>query len=86
MPNLRIRFHPAAASEVEAAVQWYAERSPVAARAFMAEVNTCVEWVGVGGKFNNVSELTAHTIVFFAVLGVCRCVPPLKAGRRATRY
>jgi plasmid stabilization system protein ParE len=46
VPNIRIRFHPAAAAEVEAAVQWYAERSLVAARAFAAEVNACVERVG----------------------------------------
>jgi plasmid stabilization system protein ParE len=46
VPNIRIRFHPAAAAEVEAAVQWYAERSPVAARAFASEVNACVERVG----------------------------------------
>lgn len=45
MPNVRISFHPAAAAEVEAAVQWYVERSPVAARAFAAEVNACVERV-----------------------------------------
>jgi plasmid stabilization system protein ParE len=45
MPNVRISFHPAAAAEVEAAVQWYAERSPVAARAFAVEVNACVERV-----------------------------------------
>jgi plasmid stabilization system protein ParE len=45
VPNVRIRFHPAAAAEVEAAVQWYAERSPIAARAFVAEVNACVERV-----------------------------------------
>ncbi|HEY5868494.1 MAG TPA: hypothetical protein VI542_23530 [Candidatus Tectomicrobia bacterium] len=46
MPNVRISFHPAAVAEVEAAVQWYAERSPVAARAFAVEVNACVERVG----------------------------------------
>ena len=45
MPHVQIRFHPAAAAEVEAAVQWYAERSPIAADAFVAEVNTCVERV-----------------------------------------
>jgi plasmid stabilization system protein ParE len=27
-------------------MQWYAERSPIAARAFATEVNTCVERVG----------------------------------------
>jgi plasmid stabilization system protein ParE len=46
VPNVRISLHPAAVAEVEAAVQWYAERSPVAARAFAAEVNACVERVG----------------------------------------
>jgi plasmid stabilization system protein ParE len=46
VPDARIRFHPAAAAEVEAAMQWYAERSPIAARAFATEVNTCVERVG----------------------------------------
>ena len=39
MPHVQIRFHPAAAAEVEAAVQWYAERSPIAADAFAAEVS-----------------------------------------------
>ena len=46
MANERIRFHPAAAAEVEAAARWYAERSPVAARAFATEVSACVERVG----------------------------------------
>ena len=32
--------------EVEAAVQWYAERSSIAAQAFATEVNACVERVG----------------------------------------
>ena len=45
MPHVQIRFHPAAAAEVEAAVQWYAARSPIAADAFVAEVNTCMERV-----------------------------------------
>lgn len=42
MPNARVRFHPAAAAEVEAAVQWYAERNSIAAQAFATEVNACV--------------------------------------------
>lgn len=45
MPNIRISFHPAAVAEMEAALQWYTERSPSAARAFAAEVNACVERV-----------------------------------------
>jgi plasmid stabilization system protein ParE len=39
VPKMRIRFHPAAAAEVDAAVRWYTDRSPVAARAFAEEVN-----------------------------------------------
>jgi plasmid stabilization system protein ParE len=46
VPNARIGFHPAAAAEVEAAGQWDAERSPIAAQAFATEVNACVERVG----------------------------------------
>jgi plasmid stabilization system protein ParE len=45
VPNVRVSFHPAAAAEVDDAVQWYAERSPVAARTFTAEVTACVERV-----------------------------------------
>ena len=45
MPNIRISFHPSAATEVEAAVRWYAERSLAAARAFAAKVSSCVHRV-----------------------------------------
>lgn len=46
MPNIRISFHPAAAAEVEAAVRWYADRSYVAARAFVMEVSAGLERLG----------------------------------------
>ena len=45
MANIRIRFHPDAEAEAEAATLWYAERSPVAARAFVAELSACVNRV-----------------------------------------
>ncbi|MBI3014455.1 MAG: type II toxin-antitoxin system RelE/ParE family toxin [Candidatus Tectomicrobia bacterium] len=45
MPPIKVRFHPAAAAEVETARQWYAERSPLAARAFLAEMDLSVERV-----------------------------------------
>ncbi|MFN0197859.1 MAG: type II toxin-antitoxin system RelE/ParE family toxin [Planctomycetaceae bacterium] len=45
MPNVPIKFHSAAVAEVEAAVKWYAERSPIAAGAFAAEVDACIERV-----------------------------------------
>jgi plasmid stabilization system protein ParE len=45
MPEIRLRVHPAAAAELEAAARWYAARSPIAAGAFVREVNTCIERV-----------------------------------------
>jgi plasmid stabilization system protein ParE len=45
MPEIRLRVHPAVAAELEAAVQWYAARSPRATGAFVWEVNTCIERV-----------------------------------------
>lgn len=45
MPPIKVSFHPQAAGEVEAARQWYAERSPLAARAFIAEIELAMERV-----------------------------------------
>ena len=38
-----VEFHPEALAEVEAAVAWYAERSPSAAVAFITELERAVE-------------------------------------------
>ena len=38
-----IGFHPEALQEAEAARDWYAERSPVASRAFVIELTHAVE-------------------------------------------
>lgn len=43
MPPIKVSFHPEAAEEVETTRQWYAERSPLAARAFLAELDLGVE-------------------------------------------
>lgn len=43
MPPIKISFHPQAAEEVATARQWYAERSPLAATAFLAELDLGVE-------------------------------------------
>ena len=40
-----VEFHPAAAEEAETTRQWYAERSLVAARAFLTELMHAVEQV-----------------------------------------
>ena len=38
-----IDFHPAASDEAEAAYDWYAERSPIAAARFREELDAAVE-------------------------------------------
>ncbi len=43
MPPIKVSFHPEAAKEVGIAQQWYAERSPLTARAFPAELDLGVE-------------------------------------------
>lgn len=40
-----IEFHPAAAEEADAAVEWYAERSSAVARGFLNELALCVDRV-----------------------------------------
>jgi toxin ParE1/3/4 len=40
--ELDIRFHPLAADEAEGARAWYAERNPVAANLFLAELEAAV--------------------------------------------
>ena len=45
MDDKAIVFHPSAAAEAEAAFNWYHERSLIAARAFILELNQAVEKV-----------------------------------------
>ncbi|MBI5166220.1 MAG: type II toxin-antitoxin system RelE/ParE family toxin [candidate division NC10 bacterium] len=45
MPLPNVEFHPAAAEEVAAAVQWYRERSEEAARALVAELDRAVAMI-----------------------------------------
>ena len=45
MPSAKIRLHPAAEQEVEAAFDWYLERNPAAARAFLTELQQAIERV-----------------------------------------
>ena len=40
-----IEFHPAAVAEAEAARDWYAQRSPIAARAFLSALLQAVDKV-----------------------------------------
>jgi plasmid stabilization system protein ParE len=45
--QLPVEFHPEAAAELERAYDWYAERSIVAARAFLAEIVVSVDDLAV---------------------------------------
>ncbi|MFI5092054.1 MAG: type II toxin-antitoxin system RelE/ParE family toxin [Candidatus Acidiferrum sp.] len=38
-------FHPAAVAEAEDAVRWYRERSPLAAKRFLAELNQVIDTI-----------------------------------------
>jgi len=43
MASKRIEFHEEAADEYEAAIDWYFERSPIAAQKFADEINHAIE-------------------------------------------
>ena len=43
MPPIKVSFHPEAAEEVETARKWYAARSLLTARAFLAELDLAVD-------------------------------------------
>ena len=45
MASKRIEFHEEAADEYEAAIDWYFERSPIAAQKFADEINHAIESV-----------------------------------------
>jgi plasmid stabilization system protein ParE len=44
---MRVRFHPAAAAEVERAQAWYSERSLLAAAGFLQELTRAIQRVHV---------------------------------------
>jgi toxin ParE1/3/4 len=45
MAPRNVRFHPAAEAEAQRAYQWYDERNPTAARAFLADLDHAVRRV-----------------------------------------
>lgn len=65
MPSLVLEFHPEAEEDARNAREWYAERSPVAARAFLAEL------IGVAER---VAEMPARYPAYLA--GTRRCFFP----------
>ena len=45
MPSAAVRFHPAAAQEVESTYDWYAARDPAVAHGFREELRRAIETV-----------------------------------------
>ena len=60
MPLAKVSFHPEAAEEVETARQWYAERSPPIAKAFLVELDLAVERVREALHSRHQVPLTGH--------------------------
>ncbi|WP_414707235.1 type II toxin-antitoxin system RelE/ParE family toxin [Rudaea sp.] len=46
MGTRRVEFHPSAAEEIERARAWYATRNPIAAHAFVVELEQSVKRIG----------------------------------------
>jgi plasmid stabilization system protein ParE len=42
-----VEFHPEAVAEAHAAREWYCQRSPAAAAAFLAELDSAIERIGL---------------------------------------
>ncbi len=59
-----IDFHPKALQEAEAARDWYAERSPVASRAFVIELTHAVEQVAESPEMWPQYDLDTRRYVF----------------------
>lgn len=63
MTDRRVELHPEALTETEAALSWYAERSPRAAAAFLAEIDHAISsiveaprrWPVLGGEYRRIA-------------------------------
>jgi hypothetical protein len=64
--TLRVEFHPAAEDEILTALSWYAERSTLAASAFLHEVNLVVERM-TEGRIVGRSSCGIRDVSFFRV-------------------
>lgn len=60
---MRVRFHPAAAAEVERAQAWYEERSALAAAAFLQELTRAVQRIRVAPERYPTAEHGTRRIV-----------------------
>ena len=61
---MRVRFHPAAAGEVERAQAWYEERSALAAAAFLQELTRAVQRIRDAPERYPTAEHGTRRIVF----------------------
>jgi plasmid stabilization system protein ParE len=60
---MRVRFHPAAAAEVERAQAWYEERSVLAAAGFLQELTRAIQRIRVAPERYPTAEHGTRRIV-----------------------
>lgn len=60
---MRVRFHPAAAAEVERAQAWYEERSVFAAAGFLQELTRAVQRIRIAPERYPAAEHATRRIV-----------------------
>jgi plasmid stabilization system protein ParE len=77
MSEIPVSFHPDAVAEADAAVAWYAIRSPRAAERFLAELECCVQAIVDSPERWPVFKYGARKITFrrFPYLVIYRVVP-----------
>jgi plasmid stabilization system protein ParE len=90
----QIRFHPAAVEEAEAALDWYAERSPRAAARFVTELERVIEevagaperWAAFDGPARRTLLHHFPYAVIYRVAGDAIEVLAVAHGRRRPGY
>src|SRR4051812_47276820 len=60
---MRVRFHPAAAAEVERAQAWYEDRSVLAAAGFLQELTRAIQRMRIAPERHPVAEHGTRRIV-----------------------
>lgn len=60
---MRVRFHPAAAAEVERAQAWYEERSVLAAAGFLQELTRAIQRIRVAPDRHPTAEYGTRRVV-----------------------
>lgn len=90
-----VKFSPAAAQEIEDAIRWYAEKNPIAADQFRANVFEAIEMISkssLGWAKLAESEIRRFVIskypysLYFEVIGNIVQILSFAHNRRAAKY